>query len=88
MMPEEQKKEGICYRLGGPVSVEPERGECTAGRASGTVQPAFYGSIQEYANACDEEYNAVISQISEALDAVRKDVAEYQQMKKAGPLRR
>ena len=49
MMPEEQKKEGICYRLGGPVSVEPERGECTAGRASGTVQPAF---LREHTGIC------------------------------------
>lgn len=83
MMPEEQKKEGICYRLGDLYQWSLKGANVRQGVLLEPYSPLFYGSIQEYANACDEEYNAVISQISEALDAVRKDVAEYQQMKKS-----
>lgn len=82
-IPDEQKKEGICYRLGDLYQWSLKGANVQQGVLLEPYSPIFYGSIQEYANACDEEYNTVIGQISEVLDAVRTDVAEYQQMKKS-----
>ena len=83
LIPEEQKEEGICYRLGDLYQWSLKGAKVREGVLSEPYRPLFYGSIQEYVNKCEEDYNTVVNQISDAMDAVRKDVAEYEQMKKS-----
>ena len=83
LIPEDQKKEGICYRFGDLYQWSLKGINISQDILSESYRPLFYGSVQEYANECDEEYNTVVSQIAEAMEVIQKDVAEYQQMKKS-----
>ena len=83
MVQEEQKKDGICYKLGDLYQWSLKGTNVRQNIFQESYKPLFYNSIQEYANECDEEYNVVVSQIVEAMEVLRKDVAEYQQIKKA-----
>jgi len=83
MVQEEQKKDGICYKLGDLYQWSLKGTNVQQNIFQESYKPLFYNSIQEYANECDEEYNVVVSQIVEAMEVLRKDVAEYQQIKKA-----
>lgn len=42
----------------------------------------FFGSIQEYANQYDEEYNVLVKQIEDSLEKLQQDVTAYQQDQK------
>lgn len=81
-MPESEKRNGICYRLGDLYQWSLKGTSFGSDVLQESYKPLFYGSIQEYANDCDEEYKVVVNQIMEAMNMVQKDVAEYQGMKK------
>lgn len=80
---ESEKKEGICYRLGNLYQWSLKGADFGEDVLQEAYKPLFYGSIQEYANDCDEEYNVIVNQIAKAMKMLRKDVAEYQELKKA-----
>ncbi|MBS6397882.1 MAG: HAMP domain-containing histidine kinase [Clostridiales bacterium] len=82
-MPESEKSNGICYRLGDLYQWSLKGTSFGSDVLYEPYKPLFYGSIQEYANECDEEYNVVVSQIQEVMNMLQKDVAEYQELKKA-----
>lgn len=82
-MSEKEKKEGICYRLGDLYEWSLKGADFDEDVLKETYKPLFYGSIQEYANDCDEEYNVIVDEIAKAMKMIRKDVAEYQELKKA-----
>lgn len=81
-VPESQKKDGICYRLGDLYQWSLKGANVRDHVLQESYAPLFYGSIQEYANECDEEYQVVVDQILEAMEALQKDVGEYQQLQK------
>lgn len=81
-IPESEKKDGICYRLGDLYQWSLKGMQSVQDVLQESYHPLFYGSIQEYANECDEQYNVVVSQIGQVMDMLRKDVAEYQETKK------
>lgn len=81
-IPEGGKKEGICYRLGDLYQWSLKGANFGEDVLQEAYKPLFYGSIQEYANDCDEEYNVIVGQIAKAMKMLRKDVAEYQEQKK------
>lgn len=81
-IPETEKKDGICYRLGDLYQWSLKGTSFGEDVLQETYKPLFYGSIQEYVNECDEEYKVVVNQISKAMKMLRKEVAEYQEMKK------
>lgn len=82
-IPEAQKKDGICYKLGDLYQWSLKGTNIQQNIFQESYRPLFYNSIQQYVNECDEEYNVVVSQIVEAMEILQKDVAEYQQIKKA-----
>lgn len=82
-VPERGKREGICYRLGDLYQWSLKGADFGEDVLQEAYKPLFYGSIQEYANDSDEEYNVIVNQIAKAMKLVRKDVAEYQEQKKA-----
>lgn len=82
-MSEKEKKEGICYRLGDLYEWSLKGADFDEDVLKEAYKPLFYGSIQEYANDCDEEYNVIVDEIAKAMKMIRKDVAEYQELKKA-----
>lgn len=79
---ESAKKDGICYRLGDLYQWSLKGADFGEDVLREAYKPLFYGSIQEYANDCDEEYNVIVGQIAKAMKTLRKDVAEYQEQKK------
>ncbi len=81
-VPESQKKDGICYRLGDLYQWSLKGTNVRENILQESYAPLFYGSIQEYANECDEEYQVVVDQILEAMNVLQKDVGEYQQLQK------
>lgn len=81
-VPESEKENGICYRLGDLYQWSLTGTSFENDVLQEAYRPLFYGSIQEYANECDEEYKVVVSQITKAMKEIRKEVAEYQEMKK------
>lgn len=81
-VPESQKKDGICYRLGDLYQWSLKGANVRDHILQESYAPLFYGSIQEYANECDEEYQVVVDQILEAMEVLQKDVGEYQQLQK------
>lgn len=81
-IPEREKRDGICYRLGDLYQWSLKGTSFGEDVLQETYKPLFYGSIQEYANDCDEEYKVVVNQITKAMKMLRKEVAEYQEMKK------
>lgn len=82
IIPESEKKDGICYRMGDLYQWSLKGMESVQDVLQESYQPLFYGSIQEYCNECDEPYNAVVSQLGQVMELLRKDVAEYQKAKK------
>lgn len=82
MVPQNQKEEGICYRLGDLYEWSLKGASVHQDVLQEAYRPLFYNTIQQYAGECDEEYNVVVKQITEAMEILRKDVAEYQKMKK------
>ncbi len=82
MIPDSQKKDGICYRLGDLYQWSLKGTSVQQNVLQESYKPLFYNSIQQYVNECDEEYNIVVSQILSVMEVLRKDVAEYQQIKK------
>ena len=53
---EEEKEDGICYRLGDLYQWSLKGTTIRDNVLQEVYQPLFYGSIQEYANQCGEEY--------------------------------
>lgn len=82
-MPESEKEGGICYYLDDLYQWSLKGVTIRANILWEDYKPLFYGSIQEYANTCNAEYNVIIGQVQEAMDQVQEDVAVYQQWKKA-----
>lgn len=81
-MSEDQKKDGICYRLGDLYQWSLKGTNVRNNVLQESYKPLFYESIQQYANECDEEYNVILNQLVSVMELLRKDVAEYQQIKK------
>lgn len=81
-VPESEKKDGICYRLGDLYQWSLKGMSYRNDVLLESYKPLFYGTIQEYANECDEEYNVLVNQLSQVMEMIGKDVAEYQQLKK------
>lgn len=78
-IPEEEKEDGICYRLGDLYQWSLKGTTVREDVLQEIYQPLFYGSIQEYANQCGEEYQELVDQIQEAMERLKEDVAAYQQ---------
>ena len=76
---EEEKEDGICYRLGDLYQWSLKGTTIRDNVLQEVYQPLFYGSIQEYANQCGEEYQELVDQIQEAMGRLKEDVAAYQQ---------
>lgn len=81
-VPEAEKEDGICYRLGDLYQWSLKGAAVRDNVLQEVYQPLFYGSIQEYANQCGEEYQELVDQIQQAMDLLKKDVAAYQQILK------
>lgn len=81
-IPESEKRDGICYRLGDLYQWSLKGMAYYNDVLQESYKPLFYGTIQEYANECDEEYKVVVNQIAQAMELIQKDVAEYQRLKK------
>ena len=64
---EEEKEDGICYRLGDLYQWSLKGTTIRDNVLQEVYQPLFYGSIQEYANQCGEEYQELVDQIQEAM---------------------
>ena len=75
----EEKEDGICYRLGDLYQWSLKGTTIRDNVLQEVYQPLFYGSIQEYANQCGEEYQELVDQIQEAMERLKEDVAAYQQ---------
>ncbi len=82
VIPENQKGDGICYRLGDLYQWSLKGTNIRENVLQESYRPLFYESIQQYANECDEEYQVVVEQILEAMKLLQKDVAKYQQILK------
>ncbi len=80
---ESEKTNGICYRLGDLYEWSLKGAEVRDNVLWEDYKPLYYGSIQEYCNECDQPYNVVVKQIIEVMESVRKEVAEYQELKKS-----
>lgn len=81
-MPESEKKNGICYRLGDLYQWSLKGSSISDDTLNEVYKPLFYGSIQEYANECNEPYNTLVEQIQDAMELLKNDVAVYQENKK------
>ncbi|MCD8098822.1 MAG: HAMP domain-containing histidine kinase [Lachnospiraceae bacterium] len=81
-MPESEKENGICYRLGDLYQWSLKGTSFSNSVLLESYKPLFYGSIQEYANECDEEYHVVVNEIEEAMELLRREVALYQEDQK------
>ena len=79
---ESEKANGICYRLGDLYEWSLKGAQIRDNVLWEYYKPLYYGSIQEYCNECEQPYNAVVKQITEAMKSVGKEVAEYQELKK------
>ena len=81
-IPENQKSDGICYRLGDLYQWSLKGTNVYNNILQEPCRPLFYQSIQQYANECNEEYKVVVGQITEAMEILRKEVADYQPFRK------
>lgn len=81
-MPESEKENGICYRLGDLYQWSLKGTTTGDDVLNESYKPLFYSSIQEYANQCDEQYNVVVKQILSAMEILKTDVANYQESQK------
>ena len=67
----EEKEDGICYRLGDLYQWSLKGTTIRDNVLQEVYQPLFYGSIQEYANQCGEEYQELVDQIQEAMERLK-----------------
>jgi signal transduction histidine kinase len=81
-IPESEKENGICYRLGDLYQWSLKGTTKDDDVLKEAYSPLFYNSIQEYAVQCDESYNTVVKQIENAMELLKSDVAAYQKEKK------
>lgn len=81
-MPESEKGNGLCYRLGDLYQWSLKGAIVSNKVLNEAYKPLFFGSIQEYANQYDEEYNVLVSQIEDSLEKLKLDVTAYQQDQK------
>ncbi|MCD8248971.1 MAG: HAMP domain-containing histidine kinase [Lachnospiraceae bacterium] len=82
-MPESEKANGICYRLGDLYQWSLKGTMYSNDVLQESYKPLFYGSIQEYVNECDEEYYVVANEIENAMESLRREVALYQEEQKS-----
>ena len=82
-MPESEKANGICYRLGDLYQWSLKGTSYTDDVLNESYKPLFYGSIQEYCNLCDEKYKVVVNQLTEAMKQIQREVALYQDQQKS-----
>lgn len=82
-MPESEKGNGLCYRLGDLYQWSLKGTTVKNDVLWESYKPLFFGSIQEYAQNWDEEYNSLLSQLSETMKLVQSDVVMYQKDQKA-----
>lgn len=81
-MPEKEKGNGICYRLGDLYQWGLKGTSYSDDVLNESYKPLFYGSIQEYCNECDEEYKAVVDQLVKSMKQIQREVALYQEQQK------
>lgn len=81
-MPEKEKGNGICYRLGDLYQWSLKGTSYLDDVLNESYKPLFYGSIQEYCNECDEEYKAVVDQLVKSMKQIQREVALYQEQQK------
>ena len=81
-MPEKEKGNGICYRLGDLYQWSLKGTSYSDDVLNESYKPLFYGSIQEYCNECDEEYKAVVDQLVKSMKQIPREVALYQEQQK------
>lgn len=81
-MPEKEKGNGICYRLGDLYQWSLKGTSYSDDVLNESYKPLFYGSIQEYCNECDEEYKAVVDQLVKSMEQIQREVALYQEQQK------
>ena len=81
-MPESEKGNGLCYRLGDLYQWSLKGAIVSNKVLNEAYKPLFFGSIQEYANQYDEEYNVLVRQIEDSLEKLQQDVTAYQQDQK------
>ena len=81
-MPEKEKGNGICYRLGDLYQWSLKGTSYSDDVLNESYKPLFYGSIQEYCNECDEEYKAVVDQLVKSMKQIQREVALYQEQQK------
>ena len=81
-MPEKEKGNGICYRLGDLYQWSLKGTSYSGDVLNESYKPLFYGSIQEYCNECDEEYKAVVDQLVKSMKQIQREVALYQEQQK------
>lgn len=77
-MPESEKENGICYRLGDLYQWSLKGVSISDDTLNESYKPLFYGSIQEYARESNESYNELVKQIITAMEQLKADVALYQ----------
>ena len=82
-MPEKEKGNGICYRLGDLYQWSLKGTSYSDDVLNESYKPLFYGSIQEYCNECDEEYKAVVDQLVKSMKQIQREVALYQDQQKS-----
>ena len=82
-MPEKEKGNGICYRLGDLYQWSLKGISYSDDVLNESYKPLFYGSIQEYCNECDEEYKAVVDQLVKSMKQIQREVALYQDQQKS-----
>lgn len=81
-MPEKEKGNGICYRLGDLYQWSLKGTSYSDDVLNESYKPLFYRSIQEYCNECDEEYKAVVDQLVKSMKQIQREVALYQEQQK------
>ncbi len=81
-IPESEKKNGIVYRLGDLYQWSLKGIRLQDDVLQEVYKPVFYGSIQEYANECGEEYNTILRQLSDTMEMLKQDISVYQEDKK------
>ena len=81
-IPVSEKGNGICYSLGDLYQWGLKGMTFSMDTLQEAYKPLFYNSIQEYANRCDEEYNVIVNQLTETVETLKKEVADYQAAKK------
>lgn len=82
-VPESEKKNGICYRLGDLYQWSLQGASVNYDILNEAYPPLFYGSVQSYVNDNDEFYNVVVKQITAAMEKLKNEVTAYQENEQA-----